>query len=237
MDLSLSASVPQQEEAARAITSRRSVRAFLPKSVPRQTISAILEVASRAPSGSNMQPWQVLVLTGAPLVELTRELHSRALQGDQGHENYRYYPKEWREPYLSRRRKVGWDLYSSLGIGRTDRDKMSSQLARNFLFFDAPVGLLFLIDDDLEVGSWLDYGMFLQNIMIAARGFGLDTCPQQAFARYQQIIFERLLVPSGRTLVCGMALGFADPEAVENNFVTEREPVANFVRFFEGSST
>ncbi|MFG1346726.1 nitroreductase [Xanthobacter autotrophicus DSM 431] len=216
-----------------AIAGRRSIRSFLPREVPRATVEAILEVAARAPSGSNIQPWKVTVLTGAPLAALTAGLHALALAGDPGSDAYTYYPKAWREPYLARRRKVGWDLYGALGISRRDTDRMRAQTARNFLFFDAPVGLLFTIDRDMELGSWLDYGMFLENIMIAARGFGLDTCPQAAFITYAEEIARRLAIPDTETLVCGMALGFADPDAPENRFETERAPVSTFTRFVD----
>lgn len=216
--------------AQEAITSRRSVRAFLPKPVPDELVARILRVASRSPSGSNVQPWQVLVLTGEPLQALGRELHALSLAGDRGREEYAYYPTKWREPYLARRRKVGWDLYGALGIARGERERTAAQLARNFIFFDAPVGLFFTIDRDMERGSWLDYGMFLQSIMIAARGFGLDTCAQAAFNSYGHIIAQRLAIPEEQMLVCGMALGYADWSVPENNFPTEREPLDVFVR-------
>jgi len=216
-----------------AIRSRRSIRAFLPTPVGDETVAAILELAARAPSGTNIQPWQVLVLRGEPLAALTRELHALSLAGDPGTEEFAYYPRQWREPYLSRRRKVGWDLYGTLGIAKGDTERMRQQLARNFLFFDAPVGLIFTIDRDLERGSWLDYGMFLQNIMIAARAFGLDTCPQAAFNAYGAVIARRLAIPDTQMIVCSMALGVADPEAPENTFTTVREPLENFVRFVD----
>ncbi|MFG1262077.1 MULTISPECIES: nitroreductase [Xanthobacter] len=216
-----------------AIRSRRSIRAFLPTPVGDETVAAILELAARAPSGTNIQPWQVLVLRGEPLAALTRELHALSLAGDPGTEEFAYYPRQWREPYLSRRRKVGWDLYGTLGIAKGDTERMRQQLARNFLFFDAPVGLIFTIDRDLERGSWLDYGMFLQNIMIAARAFGFHTCPQAAFNAYGAVIARRLAIPDTQMIVCSMALGFADPEAPENTFTTVREPLENFVRFVD----
>ncbi|MFG1316204.1 nitroreductase [Xanthobacter autotrophicus] len=216
-----------------AIRSRRSIRAFLPTPVRDETVAAILELAARAPSGTNIQPWQVLVLRGEPLAALTRELHALSLTGDPGTEEFAYYPRQWREPYLSRRRKVGWDLYGTLGIAKGDTERMRQQLARNFLFFDAPVGLIFTMDRDMERGSWLDYGMFLQNIMIAARAFGLHTCPQAAFNAYGAVIAQRLAIPDTQMIVCGMALGFADPEALENTFTTVREPLERFVRFVD----
>ncbi|WP_342234540.1 nitroreductase [Inquilinus sp. OTU3971] len=214
-----------------AILSRRSVRAFLPDEVPHATIARILEVAARAPSGSNIQPWRVIILTGRPLAALTRELEALALSGDPGEEVYAYYPTRWREPHLARRRKVGWDLYGALGIARGETEKIVRQQARNYLFFGAPVGLLFTIEQDLERGSWLDYGMFLQNIMLAARGFGLDTCPQAAFVKYHRIIASHLDIPAGQMLVCGMALGHRDPDAPENQIATERAGPADFARF------
>ena len=217
-----------------AITTRRSLRAFLPTPVPRETVEAILEVASRAPSGTNTQPWKVHVLTGEAKRALSREI--RAAFDDPPWaathtEAYAYYPKEWRSPYIDRRRKVGWDLYSLLGIGKSDKARMHEQHGRNYDFFDAPVGLMFTIDTVLQQGSWLDYGMFLQNVMVAARARGLDTCPQAAFTQFHRIIARRLGLAEGETLVCGMSLGHADPDAVANRLVTEREPVAGFARF------
>jgi nitroreductase len=219
-----------------AITSRRSVRAFLPDPVSRQTVEQILEVAARAPSGTNTQPWQVVVLTGQAKAELTRKIvaaYDDPAQRASHTEEYPYYPVEWRSPYIDRRRKVGWDLYGLLGIGKADKDAMHAQHGRNYAFFDAPVGLIFTIDRILQQGSWLDYGMFLQNVMVAARGRGLDTCPQQAFAQYHRIIEEHLQLPAERMVVCGMSLGRADPAAQVNRLHTERAAVAEFARFLE----
>lgn len=219
--------------AEEAILSRRAMRAFLPTPVPDETIGRILEIAARAPSGTNVQPWRVLVLRGTPLTALTQELHALSMAGDHGTEEFPVYPRKWREPYLSRRRKVGWDLYGSLGIAKGDSERMRAQHARNFLFFDAPVGLIFTMDRELERGSWLDYGMFLQNIMIAARGVGLHTCPQVAFMMYGAVIARRLAIPDSELVLCGMALGYADPAAPENNFETVREPLENFAHFVD----
>jgi nitroreductase len=133
-------------------------------------------------------------------------------------------------PYIDRRRKVGWDLYGLLGIAKADKARMHAQHARNFAFFDAPVGLIFTIDRVMRQGSWLDYGMFLQNVMIAARARGLDTCPQAAFTHFHRIIADHLAIPDERMLVCGMSLGYADPQAPENSLVTEREPASAFAR-------
>jgi nitroreductase len=216
-----------------ALLSRRSLRAFLPKPVPRETLERILALASRAPSGTNVQPWKVHAVAGAVRQRIAKEMVAEFMaHGEEGwKETYKYYPTKWREPYLGRRRKLGWDLYGLLGIGKGEREKTKRQHARNFDFFDAPVGLVFTIDDDLETGSWLDYGMFLQSVMLAARGFGLDTCPQAAVARAHEVLRRHLPIAENEVVVCGMSLGYARGDAVENSLVTEREPVAGFARF------
>ena len=217
-----------------AISSQRSIRAFLPTPVPQQTIENILDTAARAPSGTNIQPWKTYVLTGDSLAGLSRAIlkvyNDPELAKDHT-EEYAYYPREWVSPYIERRRKIGWDLYGLLGITRDDKQKMHHQHGRNYCFFDAPVGLMFTIDRVLEQGSWLDYGMFLQNIMIAARGNGLDTCPQAAFTPFHRVISEYLNIPETQSVVCGMSLGYADPNAVENSLTTEREPLDHWVTF------
>ena len=227
---------PQQEAVDAAIISRRSVRAFLARPVERDEIARILDVAARAPSGTNTQPWKVHVLMSAArrrLSEAILAVHADPEQARQHSEEYAYYPREWVSPYVDRRRKVGWDLYGLLGLGRDDKAGMAAQHARNYAFFDAPVGLIFTIDRVMEQGSWLDYGMFLQNIMVAARARGLDTCPQAAFTQYHRIIAAQLALPANEMVVCGMALGWADPDSVENSLSTERESSTNFARFLD----
>jgi len=216
-----------------AITSRRAMRAFLPVEVPKETIAQILETAARAPSGSNIQPWHVDVVSGRTRDRLTKAISKRFDAGDFGEEAYQYYPDPWREPYLARRRATGWGLYAALGIERQEKDRMQAQHRRNFDFFDAPVGLIITIERDLPVGSWLDCGMFLQNIMVAARGFELDTCPQQAFAAYHATIREVLNLPEDRTVICAIALGVADKTDPANGFSTDREPLYQFVNFHD----
>jgi nitroreductase len=219
-----------------AMVSRRSVRAFLPLPVPRRLLEELLAVAARAPSGTNTQPWQVHVLTGNAKQALSAEIlqaFNDPAERERHTEPYAYYPTEWRSPYLERRRKVGWDLYTLLGIGKADKARMHAQHARNYSFFGAPVGLMFTIDRVMEQGSWLDYGMFLQSVMVAARARGLDTCPQAAFTPFHRIIKKHLGLGDEHTLVCGMSLGYADPDAVENTLVTEREPVSGFTRFLD----
>lgn len=217
------------------IMSRRSIRAFLPTPVAREDIRQILDVAARAPSGSNTQPWKVTVVTGEKLHALSAAiLAAHNTEGQGGHQQeYNYYPVQWVSPYQERRRKVGWDLYALLGLGRENKLGMHAQHGRNYAFFDAPVGFIFTIDRVMEQGSWLDYGMFLQNIMIAARGRGLDTCPQAAFTQYHKVIAEQLQLPADEMLVCGMSLGYADHSKIENTLVTERANLADFVRFIE----
>jgi nitroreductase len=216
-----------------AITTRRSVRGFTDEPVPRATIERLLETASRAPSGSNIQPWKVHVLTGAALERLKSALCAAHFGGEPEAREYEYYPTSWRSPYLERRRKVGWDLYAITGVARGDHEAAMRQRGRNYAFFGAPVGLVFTIDRDLGQGSWLDFGMFLQNIMIAARGHGLDTCPQAAIANYPHILRGQLPIGDGEIVVCGMALGTADPGEPANRLTTEREPLAGFCTFHE----
>ncbi len=215
-----------------AITSRRSVRAFLPDPVEESTVREILEVAARAPSGTNMQPWRVYVATGA-----TKDAIAAAIAGPgmppekERAADYKYYPDQFFEPYLARRRAVGYALYGLLGIGKRDVEKMRAQNARNFVFFDAPVGLVFTIDRRLNKGSWLDYGMFLQNIMIAARARGLSTCPQAAFAPYHRQLRPVLGIRDEEIVVCGMALGYEDESDPVNALRTERAPLEEWVTF------
>jgi len=223
-----------------AITSRMSVRAFLPTPVPRELTSQLLEVASRAPSGTNTQPWRVYVLQGQSrdsLVDKVCAAHDAirdnpALAAEYA-EAYDYYPEQWVSPYIDRRRENGWGLYGLLGITKGDKDKMHLQHQRNFRFFDAPVGLMFTIDKVMGRGSLLDCGMFLENIMIAARGHGLHTCAQAAWNSYANIILPHIGAGENEMLVCGMSLGYADPEAAVNTFATPRVPVESFTRWLD----
>ena len=215
---------------------RYSCRAFLPAPVPKDVLKDILSIASRAPSGTNIQPWKVWVLTG----ETKRRVSERLLatfddpeEVSTHSEPYQYYPKKWVEPYIDRRRKVGLGLYSLLGIQKGDALRMHEQHARNYKFFDAPVGLIFTVDTIMEQGSWLDYGMFLQNIMLAAKARGLDTCPQAALIQFHRVIREELEIPDSESVICGMSLGYADPDAIENALRTERAPLDEWVRFME----
>lgn len=223
-----------------AITSRMSTRAFTPEPVPREVLVDLLRVASRAPSGTNTQPWKVYVLEGASraaLVDKVCAAHDAiraepALAAD-FREEYDYYPEKWVSPYIDRRRENGWGLYGLLGIGKSDKDKMHLQHQRNYQFFDAPVGMMFTIDRVMGRGSLVDYGMFLQNIMVAARGRGLHTCPQAAWNGFAKIILPHIGAGPDEMLVCGMALGYADETDVVNTFHTPRVPVEEFTHWLD----
>ncbi len=214
-----------------AIASRRSVRAFLPDPVDDCAIREILDVASRAPSGTNMQPWRVYVTTGEAKERLSRAILDSGLRAEKARGEYKYYPDKFFEPYYARRRAVGYALYGHLGIGKRDVDQMRAQHDRNFVFFDAPVGMIFTIDRRLNQGSWIDYGMFLQNIMVAARARGLHTCPQAAFAPYHEQIRPVLDIPDEEIVICGMALGYEDTTKPENRLRTDRVAVDEWAKF------
>ncbi|TRZ66854.1 MAG: nitroreductase [Rhodocyclaceae bacterium] len=223
-----------QCDAFQALASRRSVRAFdSDRPVERRVVEQVLELAARAPSGTNTQPWKLRVVAGATRDRLCGRL-MQAHETDEAdcEEEYHYYPRQWTEPYLSRRIQLGKALYALAGVAKGDRAAMKHQLGRNYQFFGAPVGLLICIDRQLEVGSWLDLGTFLMGIMVAARGFGLHTCPQQAFARFHRLIRAELDIPQQEYVVCGMALGYEDVSAEVNRLATVREPVDAFATFF-----
>ena len=214
-----------------AVITRRSLRAFTDQQVDDKTIEDIFAKAARAPSGTNMQPWRVRVLTGDSLAAVSGAV-LKAYDADEPYDAEEpYYPDKFFEPYLARRRKVGWDLYTLLGIEKGDKEKMKAQHRRNFEFFSAPVGAVFTIHRDLNTGSWLDYGMFLQNVMLLAREAGLHTCPQAAFCGYHRAIRSALPLQDEEVVVCGMSIGYADFSAVENTLETERADVTEFVDF------
>lgn len=225
---------PLQSAVDQVIDTRYSCRAFLPTPVPRETLEDLLKVASRAPSGTNIQPWKVWVLTGDSKARLSERLLAAFDDPEEAATHadpYQYYPKKWVAPYIDRRRKVGLDLYGLLGIQKGDSKRMHDQHARNYKFFDAPVGLIFSIDTVMEQGSYMDYGMFLQTVMLAAKARGLDTCPQVAPVQFHRIIREVLDVPETETIICAMSLGYGDNSAPENTLRTERAALADWVRF------
>jgi nitroreductase len=218
-----------------AITSRMSARAFTQQAVPRELLQQILEVSSRAPSGTNTQPWKVYVLQGASrdsLVQKACAAHDAIRANPELAANYKesydYYPEKWVSPFIDRRRENGWSLYGLLDIGKGDKDKMHAQQQRNFKFFDAPVGLMFTINRVMGRGSLVDAGMLLQNIMVSARGHGLHTCPQAAWNGFANIVMPHIGAAEDELLVCGMSLGYADASDKVNSFHTPRVPAAEF---------
>ncbi|OOZ38855.1 nitroreductase [Solemya pervernicosa gill symbiont] len=216
-----------------AIKQRSSTRAYLDQPVGRELITTLLDTARYAPSGVNIQPWQVAVVTGKTKRLLGERIIAARDSGATENPDYAYYPSEWREPYKQRRKATGLALYSALKISREDRDKQREAWYRNYRFFDAPVGLVYFIDSDLSQGAWIDMGLFLQSVMVAAQSLGLATCPQAALAEYPDIVRETLGYSSDKQVVCGMALGYADPDHPVNSYRTEREPVESFTQWFE----
>jgi len=223
-----------------AITTRMSARAFTAQPVPREVLTHLLELASRSPSGTNTQPWKVYVLQGQSRDSLVQkvcaahdEIRANPDKAADYREAYDYYPEKWVSPFIDRRRENGWSLYGLLGIGKGDKDKMHAQHQRNYRFFDAPVGLMFTVDKVMGRGSLVDYGMFLQTLMVAARGHGLHTCPQAAWNGFAKIILPHMGAGDNEMLVCGMALGYADESDIVNTFRTPRESVASFTTWLE----
>ncbi|MCC5882031.1 MAG: nitroreductase [Halomonas sp.] len=214
-----------------AIKSRKSVRRFLPDPVSRDTVTHLIEVAGRAPSGNNTQPWQVHVVAGEALHRLIDAILAAFDAGEEHHPEYVYYPTQWFDPYRERRQRCGYGLYEALGIEREDKARRHEQMRRNFHFFDAPVAMIVTLDRRLETGSYMDAGMLIQSLMTAARGQGLHTCAQAALAWYHQIIRDQLGLADYELVLCAIALGHEDPDAPENHFITEREPVANVASF------
>lgn len=222
------------------ITSRHSVRAFLDTPVSTDMLKDILTVASRAPSGTNTQPWKVYVLTGKKRDELVQrvcqaqmELYQNPALAAHYKETFAYYPEQWFSPYIDRRRENGWGLYGLLNIQKGEKEKMARHNLRNFELFDAPVGLFFTLHKDLGIGSKMDISMMIQNVMLAAKARGLDTCPQAAWNHFHSIVLDVLGAGEDEELVCGMSLGYADPDHIVNTFITPRVPVEEFAVFVD----
>jgi len=216
-----------------AINTRQSVRAFLPTPVARDTVEMLLKLAARSASGSNIQPWRVRIIGGDVKERLEQAIFDAVERDGFGpyQREWNYYPVNWREPFHGRRRKIGWDMYSLLGVAKGDFEGTQRARMRNYEFFGAPVGMIFTLDEDLEIGSWLDLGIYLGSLMIAARGHGLHTCPQAAFADFHTIIRAQLGIPEKEVIICGMALGHIDPDAPVNRLATERAALADYASF------
>ncbi|MEM8685700.1 MAG: nitroreductase [Pseudomonadota bacterium] len=217
-----------------AIMSRHSCRRFKPDPVPLEALRRILTGAGKAPSGHNTQPWKVYVVQGAAKERITE----KALAAAQGISSLKasdpefdYYPTNWFEPYLERRRATGFGLYGALGIGRDDKEARGEQMLRNFKFFDAPVGLFITFSRRMSVGSFMDIGMFIENILIGARGEGLHTCGQVAWCSHHHLIREELGIDEDELLACGISVGYAVEDAPENIWRTDRAEIDEWVTF------
>lgn len=233
-------SLDQVKLVDQAITSRHSVRAFLDQAVDQQTIKDILTVASRAPSGTNTQPWKVYVVTGQKRQEMIDRVCKAQLEVSQNPElakqyteTFAYYPEKWISPFIDRRRENGWGLYGLLNIQKGEKEKMAAQQLRNYQLFDAPVALYFTVNKVMGVGSKMDISMMIQNVMIAAKARGLDTCPQAAWNHFHPIVLDVLNAPDDEELVCTVAIGYADPDHIVNTFITPRLPVEEFTVFLD----
>jgi len=223
----------QDMNVIKALAQRKSTRAFLSTEVEPEKINTILDAARHAPSGTNTQPWQVAVVTGEAKIKLQTKLEEAFRAGDKGKADYTYYPDKWQQPYASRRMECGLLMYKTLGIKREEKERQLNQWAANYRAFDAPVLLLFFMDDVMQTGSYIDYGMFLQSVMLAAVDQGLASCPQASVADYPEIIKAEFGYAENTVLLCGMALGYEDKDALINSYRTSREDVDSFTRYFK----
>jgi nitroreductase len=216
-----------------AIMTRRSIRRFLPDPIPMESLRRILEGAGRAPSGHNIQPWKVYAVAGAPKERLSAAILDALTDSapDPLEAEFDYYPTEWVEPYIGRRRKLGFDLYSVLGIAREDKEARGRQMNRNFTFFDAPVALFVTFDRRCATGTFMDIGMFIENILLGARGEGLHTCGQAAFLPFYKVIAEHLSMDPTERLACAISIGYEDPSAPENRFPIDKLGVDDYSTF------
>ncbi|WP_234397761.1 nitroreductase [Sneathiella glossodoripedis] len=214
-----------------AIRSRKSVRQFTDQKVPKEIVYEILEHAKWAPSGGNLQPWTVHVVSGEELRKLVSSVQNNLLEMKDETPEYNVYPPDLKDPYRTRRRVVGQALYELIGVPRKDTAGKLRQLAKNFEFFGAPVGLFFVMDRQMEIGQYADLGMFMQNIMLLARSNGLHTCPQEAWARWPETVSRFLNLQEHEMMFCGMALGYMDESAKINELQSERASLEDFVNW------
>ncbi len=216
-----------------AIEQRLSCRAFLDKPVPKELVHRVFEAARWAASGVNHQPWQAIVLDKASMDAIGDAFIDARENQVAENPDYDYYPTEWVEPYKARRKACGAALYGALEIDYQDKAARKAQWYKNYRFFGAPVGIVFCIDDHLCKGSWMDFGIFLQSVMLAARGLGLETCPQAALSEYPDLIRKQLKLDDSKLIVCGMAMGYGDMNNPVNQYRTQREPVDEFVTWVD----
>jgi nitroreductase len=219
-------------DVATALQKRKSVRAYLDKPLTEETITKILDAARHAPSGANMQPWEVAVVSGTRKKQLDATLEQAFRDGVQPSIQYDYYPKHWTEPYKERRKACGLQMYTALEIAKEDKKRQADQWAANFRAFDAPTVLFFFLDASLSTGSYIDCGLFMQSVMLSATEQGVGSCPQAALAEYADIVKEELGIDNTKVLVAGMAMGYEDETAAVNSYRTPREEVGNFTLFF-----
>jgi nitroreductase len=219
-----------------ALATRKTIRAFRHDPVPTKTILEIIEKAARAPSGGNLQPWKAYVLNGAARDELVRRTAEERARNPRGEmPEYHIYPPELTEPFATRRFRVGEMMYATMNIPREDKASRLKFFGGNWSFFGAPAGIIFTVDRQMQQGQWSDVGMFLQSIMLLAREYGLDTCPQEAWAVWHRVIREYLSVPQNEMIFCGMAIGYADTTHPVNGLFTERAPLAEYVTVKENA--
>ncbi len=216
-----------------ALKARKSVRAYLDRETPRHLIETLLDAARHAPSGANTQPWQAAVVTGKTKQQLQTSMEAAFRSGERGKMDYQYYPEQWFSPFTERRLACGVQLYEALEIGRADREKRTDQWAANYRAFDAPAMLFFFMDRRVATGSFIDFGMFLQSLMLAAVDMGMATCPEAALGEYPDLVRDKLGYDDGMLLLCGMALGYADETHPANSYRTPRQEVNSFTRFFD----
>jgi nitroreductase len=216
-----------------AIRNRACFRAFLDKPVSEDIVRQILDVARFAPSGVNTQPWQVAVLGSQHKKTLAEKIIAARKAGVEANPDYHYYPEQWIEPYKSRRFACGMALYGALDIKREDTAARQAVWDLNYHFFHAPLGLIFYMDKHLQTGSYMDCAMFIQNVMLAARHFGLETCPEASLADYPDLVRETLSLTDSPIILCGMALGYPDLKALINQYRTERLSVDEFTQWFD----
>ena len=207
-------------DVSEAVARRTSVRAFKPDPIPGAVVREILQKAQRAPSGGNLQPWRVHALAGEPLARFKALASTTPMQEPE----YDVYPPDLWEPFRTRRFVCGEDLYASIGIPREDRPARFRQLARNTEFFGAPVGLFFCIDRKLGPPQWSDVGMYMQTVMLLAQEQGIDTCPQEYWARYPKTVAEFVGMPDDHMVFSGMAMGYRDDSHPINSWRTRRDP-------------
>lgn len=214
-----------------AVNARRSTRAFLDKPVDPELLQRVLTTASRSPSGGNLQPWRVYVMTGADLNDLKGKVRDSRNAGVREGLEYMIFPNPLADTFNARRRKCGEDLYAAIKVPREDKAGRDLQFARNYEFFGAPVGMIFAIDRQFGHAQWVHMGMFIQTVMLVAQEAGLATCAQEAWAGMHKTVGAHLGLPPELMVYCGLAIGYADTSHPINGFVTDRMSLDELAQF------